>query len=90
MHSATTRSTVVGVIHKLTVDEFADNTCTPTTCSGEIFKVHNVEITHVTLITPTYGTASHHKANTSHGLYGVQNVVSSFSCSGDITQGVKF
>jgi len=34
VHSATTRSTVVGVIHKLTVDEFA---CTPTTCCGEIF-----------------------------------------------------
>jgi len=37
VHSATTRSIVVGVIHKLTVDEFVDNTCTPTTCCGEIF-----------------------------------------------------
>ena len=35
VHSATTRLTVVGVIHKLTVD--VDNTCTPTTCCGEIF-----------------------------------------------------
>ena len=26
VHSATTRSTVVGVIHKLTVDEFVDRT----------------------------------------------------------------
>ena len=37
VHSATTHSTVVGVIHKLTVDEFVDNTCTPTICCGEIF-----------------------------------------------------
>jgi len=36
VHSATTRSTVVGVIHKLTVDEFVDHTNTPTTCCGEI------------------------------------------------------
>jgi len=28
-------------------------TCIPTTCCGEIFKVHNVEISHVTLTTPT-------------------------------------
>ena len=37
VHSATTRSTVVGVIHKLTVDEFVDHTNTPTTFCGEIF-----------------------------------------------------
>jgi len=36
VHSAMTRSTVVGVIHKLTVDEFFDHTNTPTTCRGEI------------------------------------------------------
>jgi len=36
VHSATTRLTVVGVIHKLTVDEFVDHTNTPTTCCGEI------------------------------------------------------
>ena len=29
VHSAMTRSTVVGVTHKLIVDEFVDNTCTP-------------------------------------------------------------
>jgi len=52
-YSATTRSTVVGVIHKLTVDEFVDNTDTPVTCYGEIFQVQNVEISHVTLTTPT-------------------------------------
>jgi len=37
VHSATTRSTVVCVIHKLTVDEFVDQTNTPTTCCGELF-----------------------------------------------------
>jgi len=38
VHSAMTRrSTVVDVIHKLTVDEFFDHTNTPTTCCGEIF-----------------------------------------------------
>jgi len=37
VHSATTRSTVVGVIHMLTVDEFVDNACTLTTRCGEIF-----------------------------------------------------
>jgi len=46
VHSATTRSTVVGVIHKLTVDEFVDHINTPTTCCGEIFNVQ--KITHVT------------------------------------------
>ena len=39
VHSATTRSDVVGVIHKLTVDEFVDCTYTPTTCCGEIVYV---------------------------------------------------
>ena len=29
-------------------------TCIPTTCGGEIFQVHNVEIAHVTLTTPTW------------------------------------
>ena len=37
LHSAKTRSTVVGAIHKLTVDEFVDHTNTPTTCCGDIF-----------------------------------------------------
>jgi len=37
VHSGKMRSTVVGVIYKLTVDEFADHTNTPTTCCGEIF-----------------------------------------------------
>jgi len=34
VHLATTRFTVLGVIHKLTV--VVDNTCTPTTCCSEI------------------------------------------------------
>jgi len=85
-----TRSTVEGVIHKLTVDEFVDCTNTLVTCCGEIFQVHNVEITHVTLTTPTQGTASHHEANTSHmaNLY-TKFEISSFSRSGDISCGVK-
>ena len=41
--------------------------CIPTICCGEIFKVHNVEIAHVTLTTPTYGALTHHKTKTSHG-----------------------
>ena len=36
-HSATTRSTAVGVIHKLTVDEFVDHTSTTTTCCDEMY-----------------------------------------------------
>ena len=35
-NSAMSRSTVVGEIHNLTVDEFVDGTNTPTTCCGEI------------------------------------------------------
>ena len=42
-------------------------TCIPTTCCGEIFQVHNVEIAHVTLTTPTLGALTHHKTKTSHG-----------------------
>ena len=42
-------------------------TCIPTTCCGEIFQVHNVEIALVTLITPTYETLTHHKTKTLHG-----------------------
>jgi len=56
VHSATMRSTIIGAIHKLTVDEFVDlytNDFTPTTCCGKIFWVHNVKITHVTPTTPT-------------------------------------
>jgi len=36
MHSATMHSTVVGVIHKLTVNEFVDHTNTLMTCCGKV------------------------------------------------------
>jgi len=36
-HSGTTRSTIVGVIHKLTVDEFVGHTSSPKTWCGAIF-----------------------------------------------------
>ena len=52
-HSATTCSTVVCVMHKLTVDEFVDHSSTPTTWCGEVLYVQNVEITHLILTTPT-------------------------------------
>jgi len=67
VYSAMMLSTVVGVIHKMTVEEFVDCTNTPVTCCGEIFQVQNLEIIHVTLTTPNQGTVSHHKANTSYG-----------------------
>ena len=53
VHSAMIHLTVVDVIYKLTVDGFVDHTNTPITCCGKIFSVQNVEITHVTLTTPT-------------------------------------
>ena len=37
VNSAARRSAVLGVIHKLAVDEFVDHTNKPTTCCGEIF-----------------------------------------------------
>jgi len=42
---------LIGVINKPTTDRVVDIICIPTTCCGEIFKVHNVEIDHMTLIT---------------------------------------
>ena len=53
VHSASTNLNTVGVIHMLTVDKFVDHISTPKTCCGKIFSVQNVEITHVTLNTPT-------------------------------------
>ena len=37
VHSDTICSTVIGVTHKPTVDDFVDNACTPMACCGEIF-----------------------------------------------------
>jgi len=56
-----TRSTVVGVIHKLTVDEFVDHTNTPTTSCGETFVVQNLENAQVTqgLTLTSYGQPIH-------------------------------
>jgi len=34
---------------------------------AEFFKVHSIEIAHVTLTTSTQGTLTHHKAKTLHG-----------------------
>jgi len=54
--------------HKQTDDgQIVSIACIPTTCCGEIFYVHNVEIADVTMTTPTYGTLTHHKTKTSHG-----------------------
>ena len=44
---------VSGVINKPDDGRIVYITCIPTTCCGEIFYVHNVEIAHVTLTTPT-------------------------------------
>jgi len=59
VHSTMTRSSrfhrPIGVINKPTRDRVVDITCIPTTCCGEIFRVHNVEIAHVTLTTPLSG-----------------------------------
>ena len=53
---------VSGVINKPTTVELCILPVyrVPTTCCGEIFQVHNVEIAHVTLTTPTYGALTHH------------------------------
>ena len=48
-------------------------------------QVHNVEIAHVTLTTPTLGTLAHHFSSPTR----VQNLKSSISRFEDITWGVK-
>ena len=87
VHLAITRSTVIGVIHKLTVDEFVDCTNTPMTCCGEIFLspkcrnyTRNPDDAHS-------GEVSHHRARTSHGMANpyTQFEVSSLSRPGDIS-----
>jgi len=57
VHSTVTRSSrfhcLISVINKpTTVELYISVTCIPTTCCGEIFLVHNVEIAHVTVTTP--------------------------------------
>jgi len=55
VHSAMTRSTVVGVIHKLTVDEFVDHTNTVEYTDDLLWRnVLNPKCgNHITLTTPT-------------------------------------
>jgi len=52
-HDATELLSLPQMCHKQTDDgPLVDITCIPTTCCGEI-EVHNLEIAHVTLTTPT-------------------------------------
>jgi len=69
VHSATTRSTVVGVIHKLTVDDFVDNTCRPYTDDllRRIFLSPQSRNYSHDPDPSTQGTVSHHKADTPDG-----------------------
>ena len=64
-------------------------TCIPTTCCGEIFQVHDVEIAHVTLTTPTYETLIT-RLRLCMGDPCTKFEVSSISRYGEITRGVKF
>ena len=52
-HDATESLSLSQMCHKQTDDgRIVYITCIPTTSCGKIFKVHNVEIAHVTLTTP--------------------------------------
>jgi len=64
-------------------------TCIPTTCCGEIFKVHNVEIARVTLTTPTYETLIT-RLRLCMADPCTKFEVSSISHCGDFTWGVKY
>ena len=69
VHSTMTRPSPlhcpIGVIDTPTADELWISPVYRRLGCGE--KVHNVEIAHVTLTTPTYGTLTHHKTKISHG-----------------------
>ena len=53
-HDATESLSLSQMCHKQTDDgQIVYITCIPTTCCGEIFYVHNLEIAQVTLTTPT-------------------------------------
>ena len=71
VHSTVTRSSrfhcLIGVINKPTTDRVVDITCIPTTCCGEIFYVHNVEIAHVILTTPLSVKIFHLQGGTCYG-----------------------
>jgi len=42
-------------------------------CFKDMTRAPNVEMSHITLTTPTWGTVSHHKANNSHGQLNNNN-----------------
>jgi len=44
-----------------------DITCIPTTCSGENFRLYNVEIVHLTLTTPFSENIFHRQGGTYYG-----------------------
>ena len=85
-----TRSTIIYVIHKLTIDEFADCTNTPMTCSGKIFKVQNVEITNVTLPHQLRGQSVITRLILHMANQYTKFEVSSLSRPRDISSAVKF
>ena len=67
-HDATESAPIVsGVINKPTTVELCIPPVYRRLAVAKFLKVHNVEIAHVTLTTPTYGALTHHKTKTSHG-----------------------
>jgi len=65
-------------------------TCIPTTCCGEIFKVHNVEIAHMTLTRPLRKHSLITRLRLCMADTCTKFEVSSVSRCGEITWGVKF
>jgi len=63
-HSTMMRSSHFHCLIGVTTYRVVDITCIPTTCCGDIFKVHNVEIAHVTLTTPLLGKIFHRQRGT--------------------------
>jgi len=86
VHSTVTRSSRfhcrIGVINKPTV-ALRISPVYRRLAVAKFFKVHNVEIAHVTLTTPTWGTLTHHKTKTS-----VQNLKSLALAVAEILHGV--
>jgi len=85
MYNKLVHSAIVGVIHKLTVDEVVDHSKTPMTCCCEIFYVQNLEITHMTLTTPTRGQSVMTRLMLHVANPYTKFEVSSLSHSGDIS-----
>ena len=55
------------VINKPTTVELCISPVYRRLAVAKFFEVHNVEIAHVTLTTPTQGTLTHHKTKSSYG-----------------------